>query len=504
MDWFKSMNRVVEYIEENLTQPIKYESLARIVGCSVYEFSRIFSFISGMSVSEYVRRRRLSQAVFDIQNGSEKIIDIALKYCYESPAAFARAFKELHGSAPLSARKTNVPLKNYPAIKFVLSIKGVNEMKFKIVEKPAFTAIGIKLPYKASNSGDQGLYGYDHWYEYADIRKLWEAVPKETYDKLLSLADDKSAGFMGIFSRQYLKESEYLITVASSKEIPDGSGFVKYDVPASRYAVLENDGNTPNLHERFWVEWLPSSGYERASNRLYPTIELYTNNHTNSELWFPIEGPADVERKRREAEAELQKIETAIPRNAPVVIDLKSMIPNQDAKDDLKLSYTDEGYMVMQPMTGTRRIGTPQEFTLPVKIEFRAKIGTGADADEALLIYYGGNEDNPSGGWLIFFYYGEGRGSSSMLKINDVVCANAREHYFDGFNFIPYDTFVDIEWILGDKVMGVKIDGKVYYASCEQEYIEALKNGVLISSPVYLAAWKDSTVTVEKLRVTEI
>ena len=504
MDWFKSMNRVVEYIEDNLTQPIKYETLARMIGCSVYEFSRIFSFISGISVSEYVRRRRLSQAVFDIQNGKEKIIDIALKYCYESPAAFARAFKELHGTAPLSARKKNVPLKNYPAIKFVLSIKGVNEMNFKIVEKPAFTAVGIKLPYKAANSGDQGFYGYDHWYEYADIQKLWEATPKETYDKLLSLADDKSAGFMGIFSRQYLKESEYLITVASSKEIPEGSGFVKYDVPASRYAVLENDGNTPNLHERFWVEWLPSSGYERASNRLYPTIELYTNNYTNSELWFPIEGPADVERKRKEAENELKKVEASVPRNAPVDIDLKSMIPYQDAKDDLKLSYTDNGLMVIHPMTGNGRMGTPQEFILPIKIELRAKIGTGTDADEELHIYYGGNEDNPSGGWLIFFYYGAGRGRSSMLKINDVVCANAREHYFGEPNFIPYDTFVDVEWILGEKVMGVKIDGKIYYASCEHEYIEALKKGTVISSPVYPAARGGSTVTVEKLRVTEI
>ena len=79
MDWLKGMNNVIEYIEENLTQQIKYESLSKIVGCSVYEFSRIFSFMAGMSVSEYIRRRRLSQAVFDIQNGKDKIIDIALK-----------------------------------------------------------------------------------------------------------------------------------------------------------------------------------------------------------------------------------------------------------------------------------------------------------------------------------------------------------------------------------------------------------------------------------------
>jgi len=94
MDWLKGMNCVVEHIEQNLTQPIQYESLSRIVGCSVYEFSRIFSFMAGMSVSEYIRRRRLSQAVFDIQSGNEKIIDIALKYCYESPTTFTLAFKE--------------------------------------------------------------------------------------------------------------------------------------------------------------------------------------------------------------------------------------------------------------------------------------------------------------------------------------------------------------------------------------------------------------------------
>ena len=87
MDWFKGMNEVVDYIEENLTQPIRYEALSCIVGCSVYEFSRIFSFMAGMSISEYIRRRRLSQAAFDIQSSNEKIIDIALKYCYDSPAS---------------------------------------------------------------------------------------------------------------------------------------------------------------------------------------------------------------------------------------------------------------------------------------------------------------------------------------------------------------------------------------------------------------------------------
>ena len=158
MDWFKGMNNVVRYVEENLTQPIEYEKMARIVGCSTYEFSRIFSFITGMSISEYVRCRRLSQAVFDIQHGNAKIIDIALKYCYESPAAFTRAFKDMHGTAPISARKSNVPFKNYPALKFVISIKGVSEMNFKIVEKPAFSVIGIKHLFRDNWFCESELY----------------------------------------------------------------------------------------------------------------------------------------------------------------------------------------------------------------------------------------------------------------------------------------------------------------------------------------------------------
>jgi len=102
MDWLKGMNQVVTHIKENLTAPIFHDQLSRTVGCSWYEFSRIFSFMAGVSISEYIRRRRLSQAVFDIQNTDAKIIDIALKYCYESPTTFTRAFKELHGIPPVS------------------------------------------------------------------------------------------------------------------------------------------------------------------------------------------------------------------------------------------------------------------------------------------------------------------------------------------------------------------------------------------------------------------
>ena len=142
MDWLKGMNDVILHIEDNLQQTIAPESLSRIVGCSVYEFYRIFSFMTGISVSEYIRRRRLSQAVFDIQYKKDRIIDIALKYCYESPTSFAKAFKELHGVTPSAVRKASVTLKTYPPITFKLMIKGANEMNFRIEKKDSFAIVG--------------------------------------------------------------------------------------------------------------------------------------------------------------------------------------------------------------------------------------------------------------------------------------------------------------------------------------------------------------------------
>ena len=137
MDWLDGMNKVAEYIEENLTNDIKMESLSKILYCSAFEFSRVFSFMAGMSVSEYIRRRRLSQAVFDIQNGDESLVDIALKYCYESQASFSRAFKELHGKTPATARKNGISLKTYPKITFKLIIRGVTEMDFRTKQPTA-------------------------------------------------------------------------------------------------------------------------------------------------------------------------------------------------------------------------------------------------------------------------------------------------------------------------------------------------------------------------------
>ena len=494
MDWLKGMNSAVDYIEANLSAHIEYETLARIVGCSVYEFSRIFSFMVGISISEYIRRRRLSQAVFDIQKGGEKIIDIAYKYSYESQAAFTRAFKDLHGVPPLAVRKTDIPLKNYPAIKFILTIKGVNEMDFKIVEKPAFSVIGIKHVFNCN---------YDSSDEDA-IRDIWAKTPMKTLEELMALAADGVQGLYGMYTRNYLGKQEYFVGVESNAEPPEG--YVKHKVAASKWIVLEKQGNATGLLERFHTEWLPSSGYSRAQ-RSFPTVEYYGNKSscaiTFDQLWVPVNSAADIKHKFETAKAELAKLEAAKPRGNPVDIDLKAMAPhpNPYCKDNLTVNYTDDGKMVLHTPVGCGdgRMGTPQSFTAPIKIEMRAK----TDGSN-LRLYYGDSETNVHGAWVHL----NGAGDDGKwydyenLFTNDLSCEN--EHVHEGAAHVPIDEFIDVEWILGKTVMALKINGEIRVASCEYEYIEAFKHGFSVTGPVYPAPGRGSTITVESLRVTEL
>ena len=143
MDWLKGMNDVAGYIESHLNQRLSYRIMAGMVGCSVYEFSRIFSFMTGMPVSEYIRRRRLSQAALDLQQRQVKVIDAALQYGYDSPTAFARAFRELHGVSPSQARRPGVVLKTYPPLSFQLTIQGVSPMEFRMEHTEEFKIVGL-------------------------------------------------------------------------------------------------------------------------------------------------------------------------------------------------------------------------------------------------------------------------------------------------------------------------------------------------------------------------
>ena len=145
MEWLKHMNDALEYMEDNLAADISIEQAARLACCSQYHFQRMFSYIIGVPLSEYVRNRRLTKAALDLQSG-DKVIDVALRYGYDSPTAFNRAFQAVHGIAPSAAQKQGTVLKAYPRVSFQITVKGVAEMEYRIVEKEAFRIVGVRTP----------------------------------------------------------------------------------------------------------------------------------------------------------------------------------------------------------------------------------------------------------------------------------------------------------------------------------------------------------------------
>jgi len=292
MDWIERLNKVAQYIEDNLTDDIQMESLARIAYSSVYEFSRIFSFAAGMSVSEYIRRRRLSQAVFDIQNGNENLVDISLKYRYESQATFSRAFKELHGQTPASARKNGITLKTYPKITFKLIIKGVTEMDFRIENKGSFKIIGQKT---------EGVGGPDDWGKfYERFGPKFENASGKSYYK---------APFwhVGVYkfipggshykgeSNNFPKEVICIIgALYSGEALADGLTLEEF--PAGTWAVFPVVSDTANdatgkTYAKAMTEWFPLSNY--TINYSLPYLEVYgipteTGKVKYDEVWIPV------------------------------------------------------------------------------------------------------------------------------------------------------------------------------------------------------------------------
>ena len=278
MDWSERMNSALDYIEANLDGEVDFTHAAKLALCSANNFSNMFLMATGIPLSEYIRRRRLSLAALELQSSDAKIIDIALKYGYSSPTAFNRAFQNQHKISPQYARSRGIPLSTYPRISLQIQVKGDAEMKVRIEKKPAFTIVGLKRQFR--NDAVVNL-----------IPDFWGDTPQATYDLLLSLMNTEPQGFIGLCSDFDGKhEFDYWIAAVTTKEAP--KGFETYKAKAMTWAILEQDGNLMELANRFWKEWLPSSGYRRADESI-PDIEVYPERdmpkpNFKYELWFPV------------------------------------------------------------------------------------------------------------------------------------------------------------------------------------------------------------------------
>ncbi|MEL7569393.1 MAG: AraC family transcriptional regulator [Eubacteriaceae bacterium] len=282
MEWLDRFNEAINYIEQRLDDEIDFEKAANIACCSTYHFQRMFSYIADIPLSEYIRRRRMSKAAIDLQSGDVKIIDIALRYGYDSPTAFNRAFQNIHGIAPSAAKTLGTTLKSFPPISLRITIKGDVEMNYKIEKKEAFKIIGVKKHYSASIEEC-----------FASVPIFWqETIKRGLIPKLCLLNNCEPYGVIGLSTCMDSRNFDYLIAVASDKEYP--ANMDEYIVPECTWAVFECIGAMPdamqNLQKRIVTEWLPSSGYEYANA---PDIEVYFEGNQTAadykcEAWLPI------------------------------------------------------------------------------------------------------------------------------------------------------------------------------------------------------------------------
>lgn len=277
----ESMNQAIGYIEENLDGDIDYTKIARLAGMSQYHFQRMFLFVTDTPLSEYIRRRRLTLAALELRNGNARILDIAVKYGYNSADAFTRAFQNLHGIVPSKARGNGVTLTAYPRVTFTLSIKGAVAMNYRIVEKEGFTVVGIKEFTTLANGENL-----------KNIPKMWNKLSREKCLEILALSDMEPKGILGVCADMYNDGFDYWIAAATTKPCP--AGLQSLSVPASTWAIFEATGPMPGAIQetfaRIFSEWLPASGYEHAPA---PEIEWYSDGDMSSPayksaVWIPI------------------------------------------------------------------------------------------------------------------------------------------------------------------------------------------------------------------------
>ena len=299
MEWSERMNTAIDYIEDNLAGEIDLNEVANIACCSMFHFQRMFFAIIGVTPAEYVRRRRLTLAARELSSANAKVIDVALKYGYNSPEAFARAFQNVHGINPKAARATGAKLTAYPRISFHIELKGGNDMDYRIIDHPAFDVVGRSRKFATAN-GEHLRKISEFWDEY---------IGTQEFQKLCDLTGGKrglvtGAEILGvsipiegnswnsiIWGKNTWDSMIYAISTEKSENM-NSAGFEVFHIPAATWAIFECTPETEqDVAIRIWSEWFPSTGYEVECK---PAIDAYIAEHFRRspaeriEFWWPV------------------------------------------------------------------------------------------------------------------------------------------------------------------------------------------------------------------------
>ncbi|MET9770766.1 AraC family transcriptional regulator [Streptomyces sp. NPDC006415] len=285
------LNDAMEHIESHLGERIEAADLARIAMTSEYHFRRMFSALAGLPLSEYIRRRRMTVAGAEVLGDRDRsLLDVAMRYGYDTGEGFARAFRAVHGLGPGEARRTGAVLRSQQRLTFRLVVEGSSAMRYSLVEKSAFRVVGKKARVPLIHEGPNPA-----------IAEFIRGIGREELDRIAALSDQEPAGIVGVSdqldpSRAEGTELDYWHGVVSGAEPPEDLDSL--DVPAGTWAVFESEGEFPQTLQHLWrdvfTQWFPSNPYASRPGPEILRVRLTEDGkRAEAELWIPVERSAE-------------------------------------------------------------------------------------------------------------------------------------------------------------------------------------------------------------------
>ncbi|MBF4695590.1 AraC family transcriptional regulator [Fusibacter ferrireducens] len=277
MEGLNNINQVIQYIEANLDQKLDLKVAAQKAYLSEYQLSRLFTQLFGISISEYIRRRRLTLAAYEIQNTRIRVLDLALKYGYESADAFSRAFKKLHNVTPTEAKKAGAQVVAFPKLSVAIDIKGESEIHYRIESTHSeIEVIGQSFKISMARATEE-------------IPNIWNVLNRSGQLEILANQRDASVkilgGLLGIYSDEGdLLDGEYRYFIGARKHGEMTHSFKSFCIKSGRWLVFTD---ISEARRKLFSEWIPTLGYTLDQR---PFIECIFGPFSTSkdELWVPI------------------------------------------------------------------------------------------------------------------------------------------------------------------------------------------------------------------------
>ena len=297
MDWISGMQNAINYIEAHLTDAIDYDEVAAQSFSSSYHFQRVFSILCGFTIGEYIRSRRLSLAGAELAASDVKVIDVALKYGYDSPDSFAKAFQKFHGILPSQARNNGSRLKSFSRLVLKISLEGGNIMNYRIEEKSEMILTGYKRHFTGvpGERQDQEKDMYVNTRPWQYIMQALSGSLDMNYDVITNIGDKGYNFYIAYQLTEFYRNN-------LDKPGVLGKDFAVYyeniKIPKQTYAIFETERcqyptlEYLQLRRKVAAEWLPASGYQIANAPEIVVTHWYRGENSNNryrELWIPIE-----------------------------------------------------------------------------------------------------------------------------------------------------------------------------------------------------------------------